>query len=91
MHFKNKKLFYLESFARKLFAPRDPPVKSSPDFCEHAHFWGDGMCLLTGIRMNRKFSKECALKEGHKLFYRGRRVIQVYINVEKKRTAWKKM
>ena len=50
------------------------------------------MCPLTGIRMNRKFPKECALKEGHKLFYRlrGRRVIQVYINLEKKRTAWKK-
>jgi len=53
---------------------------------------GGGMCPLTGIRMNRKFPKECALKEGHKLFYRlrGRRVIQVYINLEKKRTAWKK-
>lgn len=39
--------------------------------------------------MNRKFPKECALKEGHKLFYRlrSRRVIQVYIALEKKKNV----
>lgn len=89
------KTILLGIFCAKIVRTERPPVKSSADFCEHAHFLGgegSGMCPLTGITMNRKFPKECALKEGHKLFYRlrGRRVIQVYINLEKKRTAWKK-
>lgn len=92
MHFKNK-LFYLESFARKSSTPRDP-LKSRLQTSVNTpmFFGGGGMCPLTGIRMNRKFPKEYALKEGHKLFYRlrSRRVIQVYIALEKKRTAWKK-